>query len=74
MRFFQHAGIASRLSTAFALILSLTLILAAFSVARVNSIERALQTADTVRNSELEPLYAARAGERGRGFAVVAGE
>jgi len=60
MHFFQRAGIASRLITAFALILSLTLILAAFSVSRVNSIERALHTADSVRNSELEPLYAAR--------------
>ena len=60
MHLFQHAGIASRLSAAFALILSVTLVLAAFSVSRVNSIERALQVADTVRNSELEPLYAAR--------------
>ncbi|MEX5747825.1 methyl-accepting chemotaxis protein [Massilia sp. X63] len=56
----QHTGIASRLYAAFALILTVTLILAAFSVSRVNSIERALQLADTVRNSELEPLYAAR--------------
>jgi len=60
MHFFQRAGIATRLSTAFALILSLTLILAAFSVSRVNSIERALHSFDSVRNSELEPLYAAR--------------
>ncbi|KFI08119.1 hypothetical protein [Massilia sp. BSC265] len=42
------------------LILSVTLILAAFSVSRVNGIERALQTADSLRNSELESLYAAR--------------
>ncbi|MGI4843332.1 MAG: methyl-accepting chemotaxis protein [Janthinobacterium lividum] len=40
--------------------MSLTLILAAFSVARVNSIERALHGFDSVRNSELEPLYAVR--------------
>ncbi|MCA1248020.1 methyl-accepting chemotaxis protein [Massilia sp. MS-15] len=60
MRFLHQAGIASRLTTAFALILSLTLILAAFSVSRVNSIEAALHGADAVRNSELEPLYAAR--------------
>ncbi|QOY93008.1 chemotaxis protein [Massilia sp. UMI-21] len=60
MASFEHAGIATRLYAAFALILSVTLILAGFSVSRVNTIEHALQTADTVRNSELEPLYAAR--------------
>ena len=60
MHFFQRAGIASRLYTAFALILSVTLILAAFAISRVNSIEAALHRADSVRNSELEPLYAAR--------------
>ncbi len=60
MNLFQRAGIATRLYAAFALILSVTLILAAFSVSRVNSIERSLQNADKVRNAELEPLYAAR--------------
>ena len=60
MHFLQRAGIASRLYAAFAMILSVTLILAALSVSRVNSIERALQAADSIRNSELEPLYAAR--------------
>jgi len=60
MHFFQHAGMASRLYAAFALILSVTLILAAFSVTRVNSIEQALQAAERIRNNELEPLYAAR--------------
>ncbi len=60
MNLFQNAGLATRLYAAFALILSVTLILAAFSVLRVNSIERALQKADAVRNGELEPLYAAR--------------
>jgi len=60
MSFFQHWSLATRLYSAFALILSLTLMLAAFAVTRVNSIEGALQAADQVRQSELEPLYAAR--------------
>ena len=60
MHFFRQTGIATRLTTAFALILAVTLILATFAVSRVNSIERALQGADAVRNGELEPLYAAR--------------
>jgi len=60
MHLLKHAGIATRLYTAFALILSVTLILAVFSVSRVNSIEDDLRAADAVRNGELEPLYAAR--------------
>ena len=60
MKIFQNARLATRLYTAFALILAVTLILAAFSVSSVNKIERALHTADAVRNAELEPLYAAR--------------
>ncbi|MBQ5940198.1 methyl-accepting chemotaxis protein [Massilia sp. AB1] len=60
MTFFQHRSLATRLYSAFALILSVTLMLAAFAITRVNSIEGALQAADAVRNAELEPLYAAR--------------
>ncbi len=60
MTLFQNAGLATRLYSGFALILAITLILASFAVSRVNSIEHALQAADTVRNDELEPLYAAR--------------
>ncbi len=60
MNFFKHAGIATRLYAAFSLILAVTLVLAAFSVASINRIERALHTADDMRNAELEPLYAAR--------------
>ncbi|SFD21781.1 methyl-accepting chemotaxis protein [Massilia yuzhufengensis] len=60
IKFFQQAGLATKLYSAFALILAVTLVLAVFAVSRVNSIERALQAADTVRNAELEPLYAAR--------------
>ena len=60
MNFLQRIGIATQLYVAFALILSVTLIVALLSVTRVNSIAGALQAADAVRNSELEPLYAAR--------------
>jgi len=60
MNFLQRSGIATRLYCAFALILSITLVLAVFSVMRVNSIEGALHKANAVRNAELEPLYAAR--------------
>jgi len=60
MAVFHNTGIAARLYAAFGLILAVTLVLAAFAVTRVNHIEAALQTADAVRNSELEPLYAAR--------------
>ncbi|KGF83462.1 chemotaxis protein [Massilia sp. JS1662] len=60
MNFLKRIGIATQLYVAFALILSVTLIVSVLSVTRVNSIDGALQKANTVRNSELEPLYAAR--------------
>jgi methyl-accepting chemotaxis protein len=60
MDLFQRTGIAKQLYIAFGLILAITLILAIFSVNRVNSIQGALQTANIVRNDQLEPLYAAR--------------
>ena len=60
MDFFHNAGLAARIYFAFAVILLVTLVLAAFAVTRVNSIDHALQVADGARNSELEPLYAAR--------------
>ncbi|WP_307728984.1 methyl-accepting chemotaxis protein [Massilia sp. IC2-477] len=60
MNFFKQMGIATKMVAAFALILAVTLILAVFSVSRINNIEQALRTADTVREAELEPLYAAR--------------
>jgi methyl-accepting chemotaxis protein len=60
MNFFQHAGLATRLYSAFALILAVTLVLAGFAVSRINSIEASLHTANALRSAELEPLYAAR--------------
>jgi len=60
MALFKHSGIAARLYSAFALILAVTLVLAAFAVSQVNQIGEALRSADTIRNAELEPLYAAR--------------
>ena len=60
MNFLQRVGLATQLYVAFALILSLTLIVSVFSVSRVNSIDGALRAANAVRNNELEPLYAAR--------------
>ncbi len=60
MRVFKNAGIAARLYSAFGAILAVTLVLAAFAVSQVSLIGEALRTADKVRNSELEPLYAAR--------------
>ena len=60
MSFIQRLGIARQLYAAFGLVLAVTLILAVFSVTRVNTIQGALDAADAVRNGELEPLYAAR--------------
>jgi methyl-accepting chemotaxis protein len=60
MTFLQRVGIATQLYVAFALILSVTLIVALLSVTRVDSIAGALQAANAVRDSQLEPLYAAR--------------
>ncbi|WP_288381707.1 methyl-accepting chemotaxis protein [uncultured Massilia sp.] len=60
MAVFRISGIATRLYAAFALILAVTLVLAVFAISQVNLIGQALRTADSVRNAELEPLYAAR--------------
>ena len=60
MNALQNIGIARQLYFAFGLILAITLTLAVFSVTRVNGIQGALQAANTVRNDQLEPLYAAR--------------
>jgi methyl-accepting chemotaxis protein len=60
MNLLKRIGIATQLYVAFALILSVTLAVSVLSVTRVNSIDGALQKANTVRNSELEPLYRAR--------------
>ncbi len=60
MNALQGIGIARQLYIAFGLILAITLTLAAFSVSQVNGIQGTLQTANAVRNQQLEPLYAAR--------------
>ena len=60
MSFLQRIGIARQLYAAFGLVLALTLVLAVFSVTRVDTIQGALQAASVVRDGELEPLYAAR--------------
>ena len=57
---FSQARLTVRLYTAFALVLVVTLALAAFSISRVNSIETALVEVEAFHNSQLEPLYAAR--------------
>jgi len=60
MKFLHRTGIATQLYGAFGLILVLTLVLAVFSISRVNGIQGAMQAANNVRNAQLEPLYAAR--------------
>jgi methyl-accepting chemotaxis protein len=56
----QTVGIAAQLYGAFALVVVVTLALAAYAVVRVNGIEHALGSADTLRSTHLEPLYEAR--------------
>jgi methyl-accepting chemotaxis protein len=56
----RSVGIAAQLYGAFALLVVVTVALALFSVSRVNDIEGALSTADTLRSTRLEPLYEAR--------------
>lgn len=60
MKFLQRTGIGTQLYCGFAVVLLVTLVLAVVSVSRMNSIEGALQTANAVRDNELDPLYAAR--------------
>jgi len=57
---FSEARVSVRLFAAFALVLLVTLTLAAFALSRVNSIETALVEAEAFHNVQLEPLYAAR--------------
>jgi methyl-accepting chemotaxis protein len=60
MKSLQRLRLATQLYCAFALVLAVTITLAVFAVSRINHIEGAMQTANLVRNGELEPLYAAR--------------
>jgi methyl-accepting chemotaxis protein len=53
-------GIAARLGMAFALVVGVTLVLAAFAVLRVDAIGQALAGADRLRATKLEPLYEVR--------------
>ena len=57
---FSQARLTVRLYTAFAAVLVVTLVLAAFAISRVNSIETALVEVESFHNAQLEPLYAAR--------------
>jgi len=60
MKLLHRVGIARQLYAAFGLVLAVTLVLAVFSLSRVGSIQGALDAASGVRNTQLEPLYAAR--------------
>ncbi len=60
MKILQRVGIARQLYMAFGLALAVTLIIAVFAVSRVNSIQGALDAANGVRSTQLEPLYTAR--------------
>jgi methyl-accepting chemotaxis protein len=53
-------SLAARLFGAFALVLLVTVTLAAFAIVRVNSIEASLLGAESFRATRLEPLYEAR--------------
>ena len=57
---FEGVGIAGKLTLAFVLVVSVTLVLALFSINRVNAIETSLHGAEIVRAGKLEPLYAVR--------------
>jgi methyl-accepting chemotaxis protein len=56
----SKSSLAARLYTAFGLVLLVTLTLAVFAITRVNSIETTVQSAESFRRAQLEPLYAAR--------------
>ncbi|WBS01987.1 methyl-accepting chemotaxis protein [Pseudoduganella sp. SL102] len=60
MHAFRHASIATKLYSAFALVLLFTVILAVFSIARVNQIDAALDSANALRRTQLDPLLDAR--------------
>ncbi|WP_338766452.1 methyl-accepting chemotaxis protein [Massilia sp. METH4] len=57
---FRHASLATKLYSAFALVLLFTVILAVFAISRVNQIDAALDSANTLRRTELDPLLNAR--------------
>ena len=56
----RHASIATKLYSAFALVLLFTVVLALFSISRVDQIDSALETAKTLRATQLDPLLDAR--------------
>jgi methyl-accepting chemotaxis protein len=56
----QGIAISTKLYASFALVVLVTLVLAVFSVSRVNGIGQALANADKLRSSHLEPLYELR--------------
>ncbi|KQQ91922.1 methyl-accepting chemotaxis protein [Massilia sp. Leaf139] len=60
MRALHRLKLVTQLYLAFGLVLAITLFLATFAATRITTIQGALQTANSVRNEELEPIYAAR--------------
>ncbi|TWI64400.1 methyl-accepting chemotaxis protein [Pseudoduganella lurida] len=57
---YRNARIATKLYSAFALVLLFTVVLAVFAISRVNSIDAALDAASTLRRTQLDPLIEAR--------------
>ncbi|GGY16850.1 chemotaxis protein [Massilia dura] len=60
MNAYRHASIATKLYSAFVLVLLFTVTLAFFSISRVNQIDAALDNANTLRRTQLDPLLDAR--------------
>ncbi len=60
MTAFRHASIATKLYTAFAVALLFTIVLAVTAISQVRLIDGALENADLLRRTQLEPLYEAR--------------
>ncbi|QGZ39474.1 methyl-accepting chemotaxis protein [Pseudoduganella flava] len=60
MRTFRNATIATKLYSAFALALSFTVALALFALVEVGRIDTALNAANTLRRTQLDPLLDAR--------------
>ncbi|GGB93537.1 methyl-accepting chemotaxis protein [Pseudoduganella buxea] len=60
MTAFRHISIATKLYTAFALALLFTIVLAVTAISQVRFIDGALENADLLRRTQLEPLYEAR--------------
>ncbi len=60
MNAYRNASIATKLYSAFALVLLFTVMLAVFAISRVDLIDGALDRGDELRATQLDPLYEAR--------------